>query len=147
MTDSILERIELVIGNRVEELARVSRTVDDLGERHGLPSEALADMNVSLDEILSNVLRHAYDDPSPREVRITLTAHSDSIRAEVEDDGRPFDPLAVPPPDRPGSLADSKVGGVGIYFVRNLMSHVAYERDGGKNRLLLVKCFEARRSG
>lgn len=138
----ILERIELVILSRQEELARVAHGVDGLRARHRVPLEAAADMNVALDEVLSNVLRHAYADDAEHEIRIVLSAHPRALCAQVEDDGRPFDPLSAPPPERAATLAESRLGGLGIHFVRKLMSEVSYERSGGRNRLHLVRTFE-----
>ena len=69
--------------------------------------------------------------------------YPDALQAEVEDDGRPFDPLTVAPPDRTAPLAERKIGGLGIHFVRNLMSDVAYQRIGDRNRLVLTKALIA----
>jgi anti-sigma regulatory factor (Ser/Thr protein kinase) len=138
-----LERIEVVIANRPEELARVAARLDDLAARRGLPPVAVADMNVALDEILANVLNHAYDDTGAHEIRIVLAVYPGALEAEVEDDGRPFDPLTVAPPDRSGPLAEREIGGLGIHFVRNLLSDVAYQRVGDRNRLVLTKTLAA----
>ena len=66
------------------------------------------------------------------------------IEVEVEDDGRPYDPTALAPPDLSASLRDRPVGGLGMHFVRNLMSEVTYARAGDHNRLLLKKCLAHR---
>lgn len=143
--DPPLERIEMVIANRPEEVARVAACLGELAARRGLPADAVADMNVALDEILANVLRHAYDDAATHEIRVSFAVYPDALEAEVEDDGRPFDPLTVPPPDRSASLAERDVGGLGIHFVRSLLSGVAYRRVGERNRLVLTKAFGAGR--
>ena len=137
------ERIELVIANRLEELARVSESVDRLVARHRLPEDAGADLNIALDEVLANLLQHAYDDAEVHEIRIALSAYPRAVVVEVEDDGRPFDPLVVPPPDRAALSTGSRIGGRGILFVRSLMSEVRYQRADGKNRLTLTRIFEA----
>jgi anti-sigma regulatory factor (Ser/Thr protein kinase) len=147
-SDPALERIEMVIASRPEELARVAERLDDLGVRRGLPRDAVADMNVALDEVLTNVFSHAYDDAAAHEIRIVLAVYPDALQAEIEDDGRPFDPRTVPAPDRGAPLAERKVGGLGIHFVRSLMSEVTYARVGGRNRLVLRKATtDAQESG
>lgn len=137
------ERIELVIANRLEELARVSESVDQLVASHRLPAEAGTDLNIALDEVLANVLEHAYDDAGVHEIRIALCAYPQAVVVQVEDDGRPFDPLAVPAPDPAVSAAEGRIGGRGILFVRSLMSEVRYQRADGKNRLTLTRVFGA----
>jgi serine/threonine-protein kinase RsbW len=135
--------IELVISNRLEELARVSECVDRLVAQHGLPGDVGADLNVALDEVLANLLEHAYTDSDAHQIRVTLSVYPQTVLAEIEDDGRPFDPLAAPPLDSAAALAEGQVGGWGIHFVRKLMSDVAYRRDDGKNHLTLTKVFGA----
>jgi serine/threonine-protein kinase RsbW len=138
-----LERVEMVIANRPEDLARITARLDDLAVRRGLPRDAVADMHVALDEVLMNVLGHAYDDTGAHEIRIVLAVYPDALQAEVEDDGRPFDPLMVAPPDRTAPLAEREVGGLGLHFVRSLLSDVAYQRSGDRNRLVLTKALVA----
>ncbi|MGH8701072.1 MAG: ATP-binding protein, partial [Burkholderiales bacterium] len=57
----------------------------------------------------------------------------------IEDDGVPFNPLAMPAPDVSTPLRERRVGGIGIHFVRSLMDGVAYDRAGERNRLVLTK--------
>ena len=57
----------------------------------------------------------------------------------VIDDGHPFDPLAVPMPSLHADLEHRAVGGLGIFLLRQLADHVAYERRDGTNRLTLTK--------
>jgi len=141
--DPPLERIEMVIANRPEELARVTARLDDLAARRGLPPDAVADMNVALDEVLTNIFSHAYDDARAHEIRVALAVYPGAVQAEVEDDGRPFDPLTAAPPDRTAPLAEREIGGLGIHFVRSLLSDVAYQRIGDRNRLVLTKALVA----
>ena len=133
------DRAELVIGNRVDEIPRVVRMVDELGERHRLAKDVLADMHVALDEVIANIISHAYADREPHEIRIELGVSFDVLVAIVEDDGQPFDPSTAARPDRSVPLTQRTVGGLGIHFMRNLMSDVAYARVGDRNRLVLTR--------
>jgi len=134
------DRVELLIGNRVDELPRVVHMVDELGERDRLPADVLADMHVALDEVITNIISHAYADREAHEIRIELGVSPDELVAIVEDDGQPFDPLTVASPNlRYAPLPRRAVGGLGIHFVRNLMSNVAYARVGDRNRLVLTR--------
>jgi len=46
---------------------------------------------------------------------------------EVEDNGRPFNPLHVPEPDTKQSLEERPIGGLGVHFVGNLTDELEYE--------------------
>jgi len=62
----------------------------------------------------------------------------------VSDDGVPFDPLAVAPPDTSLPLEQRPLGGLGIHLVRHLVDEVTYERRGDRNVLTLVKAVDRR---
>lgn len=141
-----MSRIETIITNRRADVARVSRLVDELGANHGLPLGVVADMNVALDEVLTNIIQHGYSDDRIHEIRIRLTVDNDVLEAVIEDDGKPFNPLATPPPTNlAASLRERPVGGLGIYFVKRLMSEVAYARVENRNCLMLKKRLMDRR--
>ena len=65
------------------------------------------------------------------------------LSAEVEDDGRPFNPLTAPAPDLTSAVEDRPVGGLGIHLVRSLMEQVDYRRESGKNHLIMSKRLSA----
>ena len=130
---------ETTIANSREDLSRVTRIVDELARRHRLAPDVVADLNVALDEVLTNIISYGYDDDGAHEIWIGFTVEADAIEAEVVDDGRPFDPTTIPPPDRSASLHDRQVGGLGIHFVRHLMSEVGYTRARGRNHLRLKR--------
>lgn len=118
---------------------RVQALLDELAGAHRLQPDAVADMQVALDEVLSNILKNGFGDGLPHRIEVTLSVDRNTLTAEIEDDCAPFDPLGVPPPDLGGSLQARRVGGLGMHFVRNLMSEVRYARVDAHNRLVLRK--------
>lgn len=102
-----------------------------------LPDETRRKVLTTLDEILSNVVRHGSPD-RPGSIEMTISAHDGLVRAEVADDGKPFNPLMAPPPDTSGPLESRTPGGLGIALVRALTDDVRYERRGDRNRLTLT---------
>ena len=125
------------IRNRLEDIQRLPDLIAALAAEHNLPPAVVFDMNVALDEVLSNIIKYAYADQRIHEIAIRLTASKDEVIAEVDDDGRPFDPLSAPPPQLDQPIAERRVGGLGIHFVRNLVTAASYSRVGGCNRLIL----------
>ncbi len=119
-------------------IAMVMQLVDDLAAECDLPASAVTDMQVALDEVLANIVSYAHPDGSAHDdPRASHRDPGSVLEAEVEDDGQPFDPLTVPAPDLSAPLADRQVGGLGIHFVKRLMSEVRYARVGDRNRLVL----------
>jgi serine/threonine-protein kinase RsbW len=130
---------EITIVNRRAEFARVTSLVDQLGVKYRLPQEVIADVCLALDEILTNITDYAYTDDAEHEIHIRFEALDNVLEAVIEDDGAPFNPLAISAPDISAPLHERRVGGVGIHFVRNLMDKVVYDRVGNRNHLMLRK--------
>ena len=129
--------MRLRISNQRVELARVKEGVDRFAAAHGLPSTVLADLQVSLDEVLSNIISYGYADAATHEIVIQLAIADGALHAVIEDDGAPFNPLTVPLPDTGADLSKRAIGGLGIRFIRALNDEVRYERAGNRNRLSL----------
>jgi serine/threonine-protein kinase RsbW/sigma-B regulation protein RsbU (phosphoserine phosphatase) len=131
--------LAISIANRAGEFARVAGLLDRFGAEHGLDSAIVADMQIALDEVLTNIGKYAHADNAAPQIDICLTVSENVLEAVIEDGGAPFDPLQVASPDLGAPLQQRRVGGVGIHFVRNLLDEVSYERAGDRNRLLLRK--------
>jgi len=129
----------LQLKNDLAELDNVGRFVEEMGKRHHLPLAVVRAVGLSLDEIVTNVITHGYDDHDRHDIQIRLTVQGDEVVTEVEDDGRPFNPLELPDADTTSSLEDRPVGGLGIHLVKCLMDHVEYRRTEGRNLLITRK--------
>jgi serine/threonine-protein kinase RsbW len=129
--------VRLLITNERVELARVKEDVDRFAAAHGLPSTVLADLQVSLDEVISNIISYGYADNAAHEIVIQLRIADGALHATIEDDGAPFDPLSVSLVDVEADLSKRPVGGLGIRLIRALNDEVRYERTGNRNRLSL----------
>ena len=127
------------VKNRLAELERVSHIVEEFGARHGVPAKAVFEINLALDEILTNVISYAYDDGQDHTIAVRLALADDALTVEVEDDGRPFNPLDLPPADVTQPVEDRRVGGLGVHLVRQVMSGLEYCRQQGKNILVMTK--------
>ena len=95
--------------------------------------------DLALEEHLTNILNYAYEDDRSHEIRVRLALEGDSITIEVEDDGRPFDPLQRPEVDTAVGLEAKPIGGLGIHLVRKFMDDVQYRRERDRNILRMRK--------
>ena len=130
----------LTLKNDLSELARIAEAIESHGESHGWPAKWILNLNLSLDELITNIVSYGYQDSDEHEIRVTLTDHSGSLVVVLEDDGIAFDPFtAVPEPDLDASVEVRRVGGLGVYFVKTLMDEATYERIGNRNRITLLQ--------
>lgn len=133
------EEILLRLRNDVRELGRAAAELARFGEVHRLGERDVFEITLALDEVLTNVIWYAYDGEGEREILVRFGVDGDDVVVEVEDDGKPFDPLAVggveSELERP--VHERQVGGLGIHLVRRAMSGLAYRREMGKNVLTM----------
>jgi serine/threonine-protein kinase RsbW len=128
---------EISIVNQLSEITRVADMVDDFAARHQFPNEVTFALNVSLDEVLNNIISYAYEDAAQHEIVVRLAVCGSNVEVTVEDDGKPFDPRAAPAPDL--TSTPRELGGVGLHFLRNLTDDLTYARRGRINELRLTK--------
>ena len=131
--------MSILFKNELAEIGRLGQVVEEFAELHHLPPNLVFQFNVALEEILTNVISYGYEDSGEHEIMIRLSCTEEEMTAEVEDDGRPFNPLEAAEPDTSKPLEDRPVGGLGIHFVRKFMDKVEYRRQQGKNLLMMKK--------
>ena len=129
-------RRTLVVPGSLDGVRRAAAALDEFSREALLPAGDLWPFQVTLDEVLSNVVRHGYgaDAPSSREIEVQFGLKDGVLELVIQDDAAPFDPLAEAPPDT--ASLERPPGGLGIFLVRRLMDEVAYERREGRNRLV-----------
>jgi anti-anti-sigma factor len=122
----------------IAEISRVADHVESFGRDQRIPTSAVNDMNVALDEVVSNIVRHGGEMARANPITIRIGLADDRFFAEVRDQGVPFDPVThvvpVPRADR-----NRTPGNLGLVFVRALMNEVRYTREGPSNVLFIAK--------
>lgn len=112
-------------------------------EQAGFSVDELFRIELACDEACTNIIEHAYGGENVGEIRITWSIDDKTFMITMVDDGLPFDPNSVPPPEVPDDSDDLdglKIGGLGIYFMRNLMDEVHFSREAKKgNTLVMIK--------
>jgi anti-sigma regulatory factor (Ser/Thr protein kinase) len=99
--------------------------------------KARKEILVALDELLSNVVRCAKASGIAIELRFSRARHC--LTMVISDDGKPFDPLRIPPPDISLPLEQRRHGGLGILIVRKTMDALSYQHAHGCNILTMRK--------
>jgi serine/threonine-protein kinase RsbW len=130
--------LSLTLANRLDEIDRLITALEAFGADAGVSQDVIFRLSVSLDEIVTNVIRHAFGSADGQQIIVRVSVDHELVTAVVDDDGLPFDPLSVPPPDLSASLEDRPIGGLGLHLVRSLTQSVTYRRDGDRNVLTIT---------
>ena len=134
--------VELRINNDVSDIAIVRNALDNLARELGISIRALVQLQVAADEVVSNVVRHSWDDGRRHQFLVRITAQPSRVDLEIFDDGREFDPTTAPSCNLAPADRGSRFGGLGIHMIRKLVDHFTYERIDGRNHTTLSKTCE-----
>ena len=133
---------DLIIPNDLATLAEVRTLVSDSVSKGGFPARYLNRLQIAVDEAVTNIIEHGYED-RPRgtgSIQVSATVNQDEFRIVIIDQGSSFDPSSLSDIDIERHVQAGHTGGLGVFLMRKIMDVVDYHYETGKrNRLLLVK--------
>lgn len=133
------DHLELILANRQPEIARLQDELEKFAASHAFPKQSLHAVQLALEEHLTNIVRYAYDDSREHQIKVRVTFRPPELRIEVEDDGRPFNPLEHPAPNLALPLEQRPIGGLGIHMIRKSLDVLDYRRVNERNILVMIK--------
>jgi serine/threonine-protein kinase RsbW len=122
----------------MENLAGIATMLEDHLRESGVGEKDIFEIGLAVDEACANIILYGYKD-GEGSIAIESCVRDHQVEITISDQGTPFDPLAVPPPDISLDVDHRKIGGLGIHLIRNMTDHVAYRYQDGTNLLTLVK--------
>lgn len=134
-----MRSVEIQLRNERSELARARDALDRLGEELRIPARVLMQLQVALDEIVSNVIKYSWSDRADHEFLVRITADAETVTLAIIDDGVAFDPRRAPDLDALPADQRPRLGGRGIHMIRQLVDGFTYRRIDGRNHTTLTK--------
>ncbi len=131
---------EWTLDAKVENIPVITEMVDAELEALGCPMKAQMQIDVALDELLSNIANYAYA-PGTGDMTVRFEAEENprAVRLSFFDRGVPYNPLAAGDPNTALPLEERGVGGLGIFLVKKTMDELRYEYRDGQNILQIRK--------
>jgi anti-sigma regulatory factor (Ser/Thr protein kinase) len=129
----------LTVPSRFEYLATIADFIAETGHDAGYDQDMIFHVQMAVDEACSNVIEHAYQGQNKGDITLSCDCQNQEWAIAIFDTGRSFDPNSVPEPNLDASLDDIKTGGLGLYFMRQLMDEVEFtfdEKTGNKLRMV-----------
>ncbi|MCL2010473.1 MAG: ATP-binding protein [Synergistaceae bacterium] len=130
----------VVVKASVDNLDDVLGFVNGYLELHNCQPYLRFQIDTAVEEIFMNIANYAYK-PAEGYVTIRISAE-EKILIRFEDSGKPYNPLEQASPDLDKPVMARKIGGLGVFMVRQLMDEVAYTRADNKNVLTMTKKIE-----
>lgn len=105
-----------------------------------VPGKFLMEIRLICEELLVNIIDYSYPDKQG-DVELGYDYDSDEgcVTLMFIDHGVEFNPTMVKDPDLTEDIMERKIGGLGIYMVKQLSESVKYERQDDANVLTIKK--------
>ncbi len=132
-------RLDIRLKNQLPEIHRLADLVDAFFSDRGLPPKLSYNFKLALDEIITNIVSYGYDDENEHAIDVRLEVIDGVVEAEVVDDAKAYNPLDAKEPDVTADLDDRPIGGLGVFFVKELMDDVRYRYENGRNHFYFCK--------
>ena len=100
-----------------------------------MPEKPLFELQIVLDEMVSNVIKYGHSDGLEHGIHILVTLEGNLLTIEVDDDGQPFNPLEAP--DQPHQRRDESLHS--ICTTRQLVDVLQTRSDGHALRGAMAK--------
>jgi len=128
----------MTIGSDIAGIPAVSARLEEGMGACGFSPEEVLDTQLAVEEVITNIIVHGYQKPG-NEIHLSGHFTRDRIEIRITDTAPRFDPLSIPEPDLDADIDERRIGGLGIYLVRQVMDSLSYRYENGKNVLTMEK--------
>ena len=132
-------KISFKLRNNLAELSGFVRDLAVFAESQGLSKQNILKINLCIEECITNIISHGYQDNEEHWIEITLTSEDEKFIVCIEDDGIPYNPTEAAAPDLESTLEERKVGGLGVHLMKHFIDNISYQRRSNKNVLVMTK--------
>jgi len=131
---------KIILTNNIEQINSLHDFVDSIGDELNLSPALTLNLNLAMEEVVSNVILYAYPyESTENKIFIEFIKSGDQLKFIISDYGKPFDPTTKDEPDITLEAVDRPIGGLGIFLVKQIMDNIAYYRENDMNKLVLYK--------
>lgn len=134
----------LQVSREPAEIPNLCEQIEDIASENALDTSTRFILLLCTDEIISNIINHGssetVDDENELRIDLSLLISDQYAELTIIDNGQAFDSVDAPPPATTnGPLAARRAGGLGLHMVRNKLDAMSYQRQEGRNILVMRK--------
>jgi len=119
---------EITLISDPKNVARVETFVESIAKKYSISPNLYGNILISLTEAVTNAIIHGNGKDSNKMVAVRLEYQSDHLAFSVSDQGSGFDFENLPDPTTPDNLL--RIGGRGVFLMRQLADEIRYHDDG-----------------
>jgi anti-sigma regulatory factor (Ser/Thr protein kinase) len=124
---------------RLDQLRPMQRFLEGFCAESGLARAAYLRLNLVLEELFTNTVRHGHRGDCDAPVWIAVSRSGDTLSVLYEDKAPPFNPYArLTEPVVDATVSMRKIGGLGVLLTKELAASRDYAYLFGRNRIRLT---------
>ena len=114
--------LELRFSSDPKKLRMVRERVQEIAEDIGCSKKLISDLVIAINEACMNIMQHAYKGDKSGQIILEIEKERGDLQIILTDFAEPVDPMVI----RPRDLEDVKPGGLGTYFIQEIMDDCTY---------------------
>ncbi|MEE1335315.1 ATP-binding protein [Methanobrevibacter sp.] len=96
------------------------------------------EVNLIVEELFVNIVNYS----KTEFIRVNLEYEKPTLTLEFIDNGIEFNPILKKDPELPENIEEAQVGGLGIFFAKQMSDELEYHYENGENHLIIIKNVE-----
>ena len=144
------QKFSFTMKSSTAKLASLSQFIEKILLQLKVDKTIHDDIIISIDEIATNIILHAYHSNPEKEINILVTITDNKFQVDFFHTGDIFNPDNVPKPNLSPHLNDRKKGGLGLYIVNTFMDEIKYtfkSEHQNKNLISITKYLQGGKIG
>ncbi|GAB4327162.1 MAG: ATP-binding protein [Flammeovirgaceae bacterium] len=129
-----MNSIKLKIPSLLDNVRIVESFVEQAKEKFRFNDDIFGNIMIAVTESVNNAIIHGNKQDKEKNVHLTVEYDNNNIAFTVEDEGNGFDIHQLPDPTAPENL--NKIGGRGIFLIKNLADEVKFVDNGRKVKMI-----------
>jgi serine/threonine-protein kinase RsbW len=129
--------------NSLYEISNLEVRAEELCKFFNIDIQFAPKIHLCIDEILTNIINYGYPDKREGKIVIESSFQNNILKISISDDAILFNPLNAQEPVFNLPLEERKIGGLGVYFVKQLTNNQYYSVKNGQNNLIIEFLIES----
>ena len=131
---------KIIVPGSFSSLETIRQFYTTAAQQAGLTEDDIFELQVAVDEATANIIDHAYGGENKGDIECCYEITPEGLKVELRDHGIPFKPKQVKAPDILRNPSARKEGGLGMFFIHQMMDEVCFcSPDDGGNLLSMIK--------
>lgn len=123
-----MNNISIEIPSLTENIRIVESFIDNAKDKYELTDDVYGNIMIAVIESVNNAILHGNQTDKEKNVRLSAQLLEGEITFSISDEGSGFDFKNLPDPTAPENV--QKVGGRGIFLMKNLADEIQFQDEG-----------------